>query len=589
MLQALMNYGESLDSEPGFTTRKVRWCVGLGADGRFLNVLPLGDGNRGAVHPRCPDMPNMQAGGKSHFLVETVQTVVLLFKASEDQVKIERTHGKHRFFVDMLRLASGVSSHLTVIANVLEDESRLAEIRKALSANTAKPADWLCWQVDGSDPRESSDIQAWWREWRKKDMEGGQPGDMVCFLTGNAAQHLRIHPTITGLSGGRRRTGDVMVGFDKAAFGSFGLKQSANAAMSAAAAQKYVDGLNNLIRSYSRKLANPLVVHWFKEWIAPQENPLELLKGFELKEHTEASALAAARRLLESIRKGERVDLGNNHYYALTLSSASGRVMVRDWMEGRFESLVRNVEAWFDDFAIVIAGDRKDCDGKKNAREPKFDEVCLALVRNDQKKPISKNLEQLPAPTAATLWQVAVQHLPIPQPLMAQALARVRADLVDKDSPPLNHARMGLIKAYFIRLQQGGASTMKACLNPDHPEPAYHCGRLLAVLAELQYAALGDVGAGVVQRYYAAASQMPGLILGRLVRNAQFHLNKPDKPWFGSKFEKPMMEIVGNLKDRFPQTLNLEGQGLFALGYYQQLAALREGKKTNETAQGETK
>ena len=128
---------------------------------------------------------------------------------------------------------------------------------------------------------------------------------------------------------------------------------------------------------------------------------------------------------------------------------------------------------------------------------------------------------------------------------------------------------------------------MKAYLNPDHPEPAYHCGRLLAALAELQYAALGDVGAGVIQRYYAAASQMPGLILGRLVRNAQFHLNKPDKPWLKSKFEEPMMEIGCKLKDGFPQILNLEGQGLFALGYYQQLAALREGKKTNETAQGE--
>ena len=119
MLQALMNYGEGLDSEPGFKTREVRWCVELGADGRFLNVLPLGDGKRGAVRPRCPDMPNMNAGGKSHFLVETVQTVVLLFKASEDQDKIERTHGKHRFFVDILRLASGASSHLTVIANAL--------------------------------------------------------------------------------------------------------------------------------------------------------------------------------------------------------------------------------------------------------------------------------------------------------------------------------------------------------------------------------------------------------------------------------------------------------------------------------------
>mgnify|MGYP003375708031 CR=1 FL=1 len=33
MLQALMNYGNRLDSEPGFRTREVRWCVELAADG----------------------------------------------------------------------------------------------------------------------------------------------------------------------------------------------------------------------------------------------------------------------------------------------------------------------------------------------------------------------------------------------------------------------------------------------------------------------------------------------------------------------------------------------------------------------------
>lgn len=135
---------------------------------------------------------------------------------------------------------------------------------------------------------------------------------------------------------------------------------------------------------------------------------------------------------------------------------------------------------------------------------------------------------------------------------------------------------------------------MTAYLNPEHSAPAYHCGRLMALLAELQYAALGEVGAGVVQRYYAAASQTPGLILGRLIRNAQNHLNKPDKPWLGSKFERPMMEIIARLNDDFPRVLDLEGQGLFALGYYQQLAALRAGNNKNSatestTEQGETK
>lgn len=603
MLQALMDYGNGLDSEPGFKTREVRWCVELDTDGRFLNVLPLGDGRRGAMQPRCPDMHAMNAGGKSHFLVETVQTVVLLFKKNEGQKKIAASNERHQFFVDLLRKVSNSIPALAALGNALGDEKVLAEIRKVLAQHKAKPSDWMSWRMVGADPRENLAVQEWWREWRRMDLIGEHPakelniGDpphhndaMLCFLTGKTTSPLLTHPKITGLrSVGGLAMGDALISFNKPAFASYGLEDSTNSAMSAEAVQKYVDGLNNLIQNHSRKLANALVVHWFKEQVAPEDDPLEWLNGFESQEQTEAAAQSAAHRLLDAIRSGKRADLGNNHYYALTLSGASGRVMVRDWMEGRFEDLVRNVEAWFADFAIVLSGDRKDGDGKKIAHDPKFYEACLALVRNDQKKSISENLKQLPAPTAATLWKVALQHLPIPQPLMAQALARFRADLVDKDSPPLNHARMGLIKAYFVRLNKEGIQTMTAYLNPNHPEPAYHCGRLLAVLAELQYAALGDVGAGVVQRYYAAASQMPGLILGRLVRNAQFHLNKPDKPWLGSKFENPMMDIVGNLKDRFPQTLNLEGQGLFALGYYQQLAALREGKKSNDPTQGETK
>jgi len=598
MLQELMEYGGGLDSEPGFKTREVRWCIELATDGRFLNVLPLGDGKRGAMHHRCPDMHAMNAGGKSHFLVETVQTVVLMFKANEEAKKISGAVDKHRFFVEMLGKATDSAPVLGALVNALKNESCLEGIREALTKSKAKPADWLSFRVDGIDPREDAVIQAWWREWRKSDMGGGVPdaatitgnvadGSMVCFLTGETTQPLLTQPKITGLSGvGGLSMGDVMVGFDKAAFGSFGLNQSANAAMSAEAAQKYVDGLNDLIRNHSRKLANALVVHWFKEQVAPQDDPLEWLNGFESQETTEAAAQGAARRLLESIRKGERVDLGNNHYYALTLSGASGRVMVRDWMEGRFEELVRNVEAWFADLAIVTAGDRKDCDGKKIVHDPKFYEVCLALVRDDQKKSISENLKQLPAPTAATLWKVAVQRLPIPQPIMAQALARFRTDQVDKDQPPFNHARMGLIKAYFVRLNSGGNTTMTAYLNSDHPAPAYHCGRLLAILASLQRSALGDVGAGVVQRYYAATSQTPGLIIGRLVSNARNHLGKLEGG-LAFWYENQIADVMGRLGDGAPRILDLNGQGLFALGYYQQLAALRECKKTNETAQGE--
>jgi CRISPR-associated protein Csd1 len=596
VLKALLDYGNGLDSEPGFKTREVRWCIELSAEGRFLNVLPLGDGKRGGMHPRCPDMHGMNAGGKSHFLVETAETAVLLFKANEKPREIAKANDKHAFFVDMLQCASKSVPILAPLAKTLGEETRLAEIREALAQHKAKPSDCVGWRVGGIDPREDAGVQEWWRAWRRQDIGGGSPDlapssssvaneAMLCYLTGLSVQPLLTHSKITGLFGdGKFRMGDVMVGFDKAAFGSYGLGQSANAAVSAEAAQQYVDGLNHLIRHHSRTLANSQVVHWFKERVAPQDNPLEWLISFESEEQTAIAAQAAASRLLDSIRSGERARLGENHYYALTLSGGSGRVMVRDWMQGQFEDLVCNVEAWFTDLAIVAPH------GNGLARNPKFHQVCLALVINDRKKLPSENLKKLPASFAATLWKSAVQNLPIPQPVMAQALAQFRAERFKPDErgrEVFNHSQMGLIRAYFVRLQPGGNNAMTPYLNSDHPDPAYHCGRLLAVLANLQRAAMGDVGAGVVQRYYPSASQTPGLILGRLVSNARNHLGKLEGGlafWYESR----IAEVMGHLNDRIPRILNLEGQGLFALGYYQQLAALRAGKKSDESQESKT-
>jgi CRISPR-associated protein Csd1 len=579
MLQTLMEYGLCLDSEPGFKTREVRWCIELADDGRFLNILPLGDGKRGEMQPRCPDMHNMNAGGKSHFLVETAQTVALLFKTNEEEKTILRAKEKQQFFIEMLRKASVSCPWLSSIMNTLDNPEKQLEIRNALMQHKAKPSDWLGWRVGNSDPRTKEMVQLWWREWRKADLGNSDVNStskkaasdsMVCFLTGELEQPLATHPKITGLSSvGGLSMGDVMIGFDKAAFGSYGLEQSANAAIGATAVQQYVDGLNDLVRNHSSKLANALVVHWFKEQVALEEDPLGWLSGIESEDTTKASAHIAARNMLDAIRSGKRADLSNNYYYAMTISGASGRVMVRDWMEGQFEILVANIERWFSDLAIIAR------DGNGLAHDPKFMAVCGSLVRE---------LKDLPAPTTSILWKTAVQKLTIPQPIMAQALARFRADLI-KDEP-FSHARMGLIKAYFVRLQPGGDTTMTAYLNPDHPAPAYHCGRLLAIFANLQRAALGDVGAGVVQRYYASASQTPGLIIGRLAANARNHLGKLDHglAWW---YEEQIADVMSRLGDAAPRTLDLNGQGLFALGYYQQLAKLRPSKKTTENQQGE--
>ena len=92
---------------------------------------------------------------------------------------------------------------------------------------------------------------------------------------------------------------------------------------------------------------------------------------------------------------------------------------------------------------------------------------------------------------------------------------------------------------------------MTECLNPESRDPAYLCGRLFAVFDRLQYLALGGVNAGVVERYYASASVTPALVMGRLFRNAQFHLAKAEGG-VATNVAKDFEAITCALGDQFP-------------------------------------
>jgi CRISPR-associated protein Csd1 len=204
------------------------------------------------------------------------------------------------------------------------------------------------------------------------------------------------------------------------------------------------------------------------------------------------------------------------------------------------------------------------------SHSPKFLAVLSSTVRD---------LDELNSPVVAKLWQVAVHNEPLPYYILAQTLNRRKIEIIQDDT--INRIGFGLIKAYHIRKyrKEGNitlAEMLKSGLNENYPSSAYQCGRLMAVLAELQGAALGDVGAGIVQRYYAAASTTPALVLGRLTRTSQFHLNKLE-PGLSHWFEGKIAGIWNSLDKAPPRILTLEEQSLFALGYYQQLAAMHTG------------
>jgi len=511
-----------------------------------------------------------------------------------------KTKEKHNSFINLLAEAGKTISQLTTISQMLQDTVTIKGIQDAFSTKKVKPSDKVTIRLDGVFPVETDTWYEWWRGFRnslktetsksRKNKNSEPSPVMRCFVTGKLINPVPTHSRIDGLAGvGGQPSGDVLVCFDKDAFQSYGLHQSANAAVSEEAMSAYRAGLNYLIKEHSYTLAGTKVIQWFKGKVEDKDDIFHSV--LETSEEQELNAQILAKKLLKSIKEGKRADLRDNRYYALTLSGAAGRVMVRDWMEGSFEQLAKNITQWFDDVEIV------SLDGVNPTKLSGMERFITCLLKP---KKAGQKYEDWIKPVGSerfTLLNAAIRGYLIPQDVLSKAVIENRIFILSGDleklfdsrdgdvSKPMLYSilysRMSLIKAFHLRKQRKDGNIMEELLQPvlteKYPDPAYQCGRLMAVLAELQRAALGNVGAGVIQRYYAAASSTPALVIGRLIRNSQFHLNKLEiglAYWFETKIG----EISNNLKNGIPATLTLESQSLFALGYYQQLAELRARK-----------
>jgi len=568
MLDLLIDYAvrNNLVLEPGVARKSVKWLITCTEDGRYTGIVPIGD--RTGEMLACPVTPAMNSGNKSHFLAETLETMVLYL---EDEPKLVSAKAKQMYFLNLLNSASKEIPVLSAGVRLLEDHSGLIEIHRNLKSLGASPTDIATLRIGDRTVLKETIWRDWWINARANLASGKKAKpkatSSICVVTGNLIEPAKTHPPIKHMVAvGGAKGGDVLVGFDKDAFTSYRFNQSLNAAMSEETAAAYTAALNHLLESRSVRLGNTLATYWFNgQDEIPDED--EVMAWFtEPPEQTAGAAERHAHELLTAIRTGQRADLANARFVSLLLSGASGRVMVREVMQGSFEELVAHTEAWFHDLAIVAR------DGKGLAHDPKFLAVAGSLVRD---------LKDLPSPWLQQLWRAAISGGLIPAAMLAQAVTRARIDFIKSDSDgdaregalrlSQRQTRMALIKAYLIRNQ--GDNDMKPHMNPDHPNPAYHCGRVLALFARLQQAALGDVGAGVVQRYYTAASQTPGLVLGRLAANAKNHIGKLDSGE-AEEYEVELAGIMSCIGDFVPRTLTLEEQSLFALGYYQQLAAL---------------
>lgn len=106
-------------------------------------------------------------------------------------------------------------------------------------------------------------------------------------------------------------------------------------------------------------------------------------------------------------------------------------------------------------------------------------------------------------------------------------------------------------------------------LDLENTNIGYRLGRLFAVLEKIQEEASPGINATIRDRFYGAASGTPVAAFPHLMKLKNHHLSKLENRGRAVNLEKIVGEIVDGINN-FPAHLQLQEQGLFAVGYYHQ-------------------
>lgn len=542
---------------------KLHWLVELNPDGTLkgngFTKLDKDD-------PRytLPDIVRA-AGIKPKLLADNGEYV---FGVGRADSPLDKVAERHRQFKDLVQTCAEVTQEASVqaVAKFLADWE--PERDKEKLPEGFDPAQVVTFRVDyQTTPADTrAGLQAVQRFWANYtaggEEEAGNRPQMQCLVTGeDGFVEERLPVKIKGVPDGQT-AGTSLVSANAAPFTSYGLQNSLTSPISREAGEGFGKALNYLIATQDSRLYMGPIIYVF--WTR-QESEYDFWNDVKDDQPEEV------KNLYKSVLNGDRrYDLEADHFYALGLSASGGRAVVRDWIESSIPDAMNNLVRWFE--AQEIVNPYGEFNEKRYLSVFKLTD---SLYRDPRKEEIAR--------VPPLLIQAALKGNPLPTNLLAQVVRRICVDRSEKHYP-VTHARAALIK--LILTSQGFSMTHMQSLNLNpHLEPqdrtAYHCGRLLAQLEIIQRRAQGEkINTTLIDRYYGAASTTPAKVMGALVQGAQAHLAKIRKANDGTykALQKHLEDIIYELSpesDKFPRTLSMQQQSIFALGYYHQRAENR--------------
>ncbi|WP_367872482.1 type I-C CRISPR-associated protein Cas8c/Csd1 [Luteolibacter sp. Populi] len=403
---------------------------------------------------------------------------------------------------------------------------------------------------------ESPAVQDWWRRSQAEEA----PCELAqCLLSGEEVPIARLHPKIKGVTGAQA-AGASLVSFNAPAYESYGREQSYNAPVGEDAAFRYGTALNSLLTGprsakHRIRIGDTTTVFWTEKPTVMENCLAEFFSGGSqsVEEVQDISKREEIRRLLEAVRSGAKFqDLGepDTPFYILGLAPNAARVSVRFFHRSTVADLIAKLHEHHQ--CMEMVRQFTEPVGKRFA-DPEFPAVWQIL------RETARVADEIPPLLGGALTRAIVEGSHYPEGLFTAIIRRIHADR------SVSYLRASTLKAILVRNHH---LTIPVMLDSTNTTPAYLFGRLFAALEKTQEDALGSVNAGLRDRYYSAASATPASVFPRILRTYQHHLGKLQ---MGARIKREQLiqEIISPIS-AFANQLNLQNQGIFAIGYYHQ-------------------
>lgn len=543
----------------GFENKEIPFVIVLDETGKFIQLEDTREQQGKKKIGRKFLVPKGlgRAGSKSYEVSNILWDhygYVLAHPKEDDEKSDIWAQNQHKSFiakVDELKQALPEDAGIQAVSAFLAQANEVAKVRLAegwQECAKIKGCNLSFRLVDGAVALvcQSKAVQAYLAAAKAEVSDGIQEG--ICLVTGKKTTIARLHNAVKGVNA----KPSPFTSVNLAAFESYGKQQGFIFPVGEQTMFEYTTALNMLLDGENRfRIGEVSVVCW-SEKPTPLESKVALRINGGGKDNPDAH-IDEVKALYKSLHNGKYMEPnGKDKFYLLGLSPNSARIVVRFWHETTVAALSENIARWYDDLQIVR--------GEKSIY-PEF----MPLMRLLCGLVLDGKAENLPPDLIANVTQSALANRPLPVGLLQIALRRNKAE------QKITYGRAALIKAYLNRAIRSGSlkntKELSMSLDRERNDIGYVLGRLFAVLEKTQSEANPSLNATIGDRYFGSASSTPIAVFGTLMRLSPHHLSKLEYEGRAVHLKWEIGQILDKCQ-KFPNHLNLEQQGLFAIGYY---------------------